>query len=169
MYIEDLELADNYNRNPEEDEPAFGTTRAVISYIPQDDREYIVVGENRSSGITSGENYIITDKSDNELVSQLGGEENTTRWAMRFFSFVLLTFGFTSMLSPILVFTDWIPVAGQIARGAATFLSAIIAGIIVLSTVFLLNYWWIVGLSLFLIVILFVGFSVFTKKEKTIG
>lgn len=166
VYIEDLEPLDTYDRTPDQDEPEFGTTRALVTYIPQDDREYIVVGEKRNSGITGGDNHIITDQTDAQLIERLGGEETATRWLLRGLAFLLLTFGFTSMLSPILVFTDWIPVAGQIARGAATTVSAIIAGIIVLSTVFFLNFWWAIALALIAIVVGFGAMSLMSGKTE---
>ena len=57
------------------------------------------------------------------------------------------------MLSPILVFTDFIPIAGGIARSIATVVSGVISFVIVLTTVLLLNYWWICFLGISAIVI----------------
>lgn len=163
VVIEGLTAIETYGRSPEADEPAFGTTRAVVRFIKQDSREYTVVGEMRGDGLSSGDPFIVTDSSDSQLVSQLGGEESTQRWVMRFIAFALLTFGFTSMLSPILVFTDMIPVAGKAARSLATLISAIIAGIIVLLTVFLLNYWWII---LLLVMAIIAGFGFMTYQQQ---
>jgi len=163
IVIEGLPALQTYDRTPESDEPAFGTTRAVVTYITQDDREYTVVGEMRSDGLSSGDPFIVTDNSDSELVSQLGGEESTTRWVLRFISFLLMTFGFTSMLSPILVFTDMIPVAGKAARSLATLVSAILAGVIVLLTTFLLNFWWLI---LLVVVLGIVAFGLYTYQQQ---
>lgn len=163
VYIEGLTQLETFGRQPAEDEPAFGTTRALVTYLPLDDREYTVVGELRSDGFSAGDPFIFTDLSDSQLVSRLGGEESTSRWLMRFVAFVLLTFGFTSILSPILVFTDMIPLAGKAARSAATLVSAIAAGIIVLATVFLLNYWWAIAL---IIILGLLGFA-FIASRKT--
>lgn len=137
-----------YNRTPKEDEPAFGSTRAVVKYLEEENREYIVVGESRSDGITSGDLYIITDKSETELVETLKGEETILRWGLRFLAFLMLSAGFTGMLSPVLTFTDIVPLVGPAARNLAGFISSVLAGIILLATVFLLNYWWIIGLLL---------------------
>ncbi|KXK26022.1 MAG: hypothetical protein TR69_WS6001001315 [candidate division WS6 bacterium OLB20] len=164
VYIEGLTQIETFGRTPEEDEPAFGTTRALITYLDQDDREYTVVGEMRSDGLSSGDPFIVSDKSDTQLIGQLGGEETTSRWVMRFIAFALLTFGFTSMLSPILVFTDLIPVAGTAARSLATLISAILAGFIVLLTVFLLNYWWVILLIIMLAIAAF-GFVTYQKAK----
>lgn len=163
VYIEDAPEIDTYDRTPDQDEPAFGSTRALVSFIPVDDREYTVVGELRSSGFTSGDLFVITDKSDTELVNQLGGEETATRWGMRFVAFLLFTFAFTSMLAPVLVFTDWIPLVGNVARGIATLVSAILAAIIVLATIFLLNFWWLV---LLLIAASVLGFVYYTRLRE---
>lgn len=120
-----------------------GDVRAQVRYIPADDRDYIVVGELNSTSINKGDSYIISDKSDAELVSTLKTEENAQRWGLRLAAWILLTIGITSMLSPVLVFTDLIPIIGKSARGLATFVSSIISGVIVLLTVVLINYWWV--------------------------
>lgn len=170
--VEDVKIAnvdelDTYNQGLDEGNPEFGSTRALVSFIPKDNREYLVVGQIRGDSINSGDPFIVTDMTDSDLVEFLGQQESNQRFGARALAFILLTLGFTSMLSPILVLTDYIPLVGSAARWVATLISAVLAFIVVLVTLFLLKFWWII---LLLMVIGVLGFAYFAvSKKETLG
>lgn len=150
VHIAELTSLNSYGQSPKEDEPKFGTTRALVTYIPKDDREYTIIGEKRSGQISDGTPFIISDKSSTAIVEQLRSEEKTLRLGVRILAFVLMTIGFTSILNPVLSLTDLIPIAGNIARKVAFGISALISAVIVIATVVLLQYWWIILLVIIL-------------------
>lgn len=170
MEVEDVEILDidkleTYNQGLDEGNPEFGSTRALVSLIPNDGREYLVVGQIRGDSINSGDPFIVTDMTDADLIAFLGQQESNQRLGARVVAFILLTLGFTSMLSPILVLTDYVPLVGSAARGVATFISAILALIVVMVTLFLLKFWWLI---LLVIVVGLLGFAYLTISKKDI-
>lgn len=164
VVISGVEELETYGRTnlPEE----IGNTRVILKYIPLDETEYIIVGEQKGNSIDGGSIFILTDRSDAELVDSLRSGESFIRWTARFFAWVLLTFALTMMLSPILTFTDFIPVAGKLARRIATIISAVISFIIILATVFVLNYWFICFAGIILIVLLIIALLFVQIKNK---
>lgn len=163
VFIDGLEGVETYGQKVS---ASVGDTRATITYLSDDDREYIVAGELRSDGIRGGEVFILTDLGDSELVSHLQSSESFMRWALRGLAWLMLTIGFTSILAPVLALTDFIPLVGGAARAAATFVSAVVALIIVLTTVFFLNFWWLCLLSVVVLLLLLAGGFVFWYKNK---
>lgn len=155
VYLDNAPIPQTYGQNVSD---SVGSVRATIEFIPLDDREYIVIGEMRTTGISSGDTFVFTDQSEDEIVSTLSREESTQRWGMRAIAFFLLTFGLTSMLSPVLVFTDLIPIVGNAARSVATVVSGIIAFIVIALTILLINFWWI------FFVIMLIGVTIAIKK-----
>lgn len=153
VYLDNAPTVQTYGQDVSD---AIGSVRASIEYIPVDDREYIVIGEMRSTGISSGDTFVFTDQSEEEIVSTLSREESTQRWGMRALAFFLLTIGLTSMLSPVLVFTDLIPIVGGAARSIATVVSGIVAFVVIALTIFLINFWWI----FFIIMLIGIAFAI---------
>ncbi|MDQ6986079.1 MAG: TMEM43 family protein [Candidatus Dojkabacteria bacterium] len=138
IYLEDAPEINDYGRSVSDQ---VGKIRASVTYLEEDDREYIVVGELRSSGISSGDPFVFTDQDDSEIIDTLEGEESATRWGMRIFAFIILVIAFTSILSPILAFTDLIPLVGGAARGLAAGLGAIVSIILMLIIITIANFW----------------------------
>jgi hypothetical protein len=163
LFRKELPVLNNYGRAVSAE---VGKLRATISYIPQDEREYIVVGEVRSGVIDSGEVFIVTDDSERELVGSLAAQESSSRWLLRIVAFVMLTLGLTSILSPVLAFTDLIPVVGSAARGLAGLVSAAIAVIIIFLTTIIIQFWWVLFIILVIGLIAFLYSSFHARKSK---
>lgn len=122
--------------------PEIGDERLVVSYLPLE-TELIVVGEVKGSEINGGEVFIITNKSDSDLVSTMKTEENTIYWVMKGGSWLLLTIGLLSIVGPILSLLDFIPVAGKAANCAASILAAVVSAVIVALGTIILKFWWL--------------------------
>ncbi len=122
--------------------PQIGDQRIVIQYLPVDEK-LLVVGEISGDTISKGEVFIISNKSDSELLSELKGEETIMYWALKGGSWLLLTIGFLSILGPVLSLLDFIPIAGQAANCAASVVGAILAAIIVLLGTLIIKFWYL--------------------------
>lgn len=121
--------------------PEIGDYRITLSYL-QIDIELIVIGEISGSSISGGETFIISNKSDSELLSDLKSGETTTYWVMKAGSWFMLTMGFMMLLSPVLSLLDFIPIAGKAASCAASVVGAIFAFIIVVTATIIIKFWW---------------------------
>ncbi|MCA9386291.1 hypothetical protein KC717_06625 [Candidatus Dojkabacteria bacterium] len=139
-----------------------GATRLKIEYIPESTDQLIVVGELTNGTIADGETLIVSNLSNDELVTKLENQEATARLAMRFFAWLLLTIGFGAILAPILEFVELIPVAGKVAKVAAFFISAVFSAFLVLTGVLLLKFWYIFAA---LGVVLFIGSIILITKH----
>jgi hypothetical protein len=131
--------------------PKLGDKKLTVNYLPLQE-SLIVIGDISQSKISSGETFIISNKTDAELLDQIVSDENTTFWIGKFLAWLFITIAISSILAPILAFTDFIPVAGKIARTIAGILGAILSLIIVIVFSLLIKYWFIV-LILFAVII----------------
>lgn len=151
--------------------PIIGDKRLLVNYMPSD-TDILVVGELSQKIISGGEVFIISNKTDAELLSDLKTSETTMYWVLKFIVWLLLTIGIMSVLGPILSVLDFIPIAGKAASCVASMFAAVVAVGIVIAGSLIIKFWWlclglaavgVVGLiSLFLIVVLKKG----SKKEE---
>jgi hypothetical protein len=119
-----------------------GDVRIVVDYLPTD-TELLVVGEITGSEIKGGESFIVSNKSDSELVSDLKSEETAIYWIMKVGSWLLLTLGFMMILGPILSLLDFIPIAGKVANCVASIVGAAVAAGIVLMATLIIKFWYL--------------------------
>jgi len=143
--------------------PEVGDYRLVVNYLPID-TDLLIVGEFGTNTIDKGELFIITTKGNDELINDMKTAETTTYWVMKGVSWLLLTFGFLMLLSPILTLLDFIPIAGKAVSCVASIIAAVISlGIVLLATI-IIKFWWlfiilsglfIIGLIILLVVLIF--------------
>lgn len=145
-----------------------GSTRLVIEYVPVSD-ELIVVGNLHNGKINGGEVNIISNYSDSELINKLRNEENAMRWVIRFLAWLFLTLGFTSVVGPLLVFADFIPGVNKIVGCVSFLVFGMLSALIVLLITFAINYWWVVVLCLFGIIVLLGLFMAYAIRKKLFG
>jgi hypothetical protein len=122
--------------------PELGDYRIVVNYLALD-TELLVIGEISGSTISGGETFIVSNKSDADLVGDLKTAETTMYWVMKGGAWLLLTFGLLMMIGPILSLLDFIPIAGQAANCVASIVAAIIAAGIVLAATLIIKFWYI--------------------------
>lgn len=146
--------------------PELGDYRIVVQYLAID-TELLVVGQISGSNIGSGgEVFIITTKSDAELLSDMQTEETTLYWVTKGGSWLLLTIGLLMMLGPILSLLDFIPIAGQAANCAATVIAAVISVGIVIAGTLIIKFWWVcIALSIIGVIALVVLLIVLVAKK----
>jgi len=152
-------------------DPEIGDYRIKLSYLPLE-TDLLIVGEFTSDTIKQGEVYIITTKSDAQLISDMKSSETATYWVMKGASWLLLTFGFLMILSPILSLLDFIPIAGKAASCVASIVAAIISLGIVVAGTLIIRYWWlflligaVIAVGLILLLIFLITKKGGDKKE----
>lgn len=150
--------------------PYLGQQRITVSYLSVD-TELLIIGELTSDKIKKGEVFIITTKSDEQLLADIKAGETVAYWGLKFASWLLFTMGFLTILGPILSILDFIPVAGKAANCLASVISAVVAiGLVVAGTI-IIKFWWLC-LGLFVVgavaaVILLV--TLLTRKKEKKG
>jgi hypothetical protein len=143
--------------------PVIGDKRLLVRYMPTD-IDLLIVGEISQRSISGGDVFILSNKSDSQLISDMKTSETTMYWVLKFIVWLLLTIGIMSILGPILSVLDFIPIAGKAASCAASIFAAIISIGIVIAGSLIIKFWWlclglaavgVVGLiSLFLVIVL---------------
>lgn len=145
-----------------------GTTRALVKSLSVNNQEFIVVGELNANQIKSGDPFIITNKTDTELVSNLQSSENTQRTMLIAAAWISCFIGFSMIFAPILELVSWIPLFGNAAKFAAGVISMILATILVLMGYLFIKFWFVFVILLVVSVVLaiFLVFKVVTSKKK---
>ncbi|MFA4931149.1 MAG: TMEM43 family protein [Patescibacteria group bacterium] len=141
-----VKLAQGETRTPE-----LGDERLVVTYLDTE-QNLIVVGELNNDKISGGSQYIITNKSDSDLMKTLKTEENFWYWFLKVIIWLLLVIGLTSIIGPLLALLDFIPLVGDAARNVAGLIAAVIAFLMVLIGSLLIKFWWLFLILLVLIV-----------------
>jgi hypothetical protein len=142
-----------------------GTVRMVVDSLPITKNNYIVVGNVSNGQITSGEPFIITDKSDAELIKDLETSENTQRIVMMIVSWIVTFLGLSMLISPIVMLADLIPFAGGVAKFISNVIAFILATAMVLGGWLLFKFWYIFIILAIVLVVLAVKL-VMDKKKK---
>jgi len=137
-----------------------GSMRAVVNYVPMANQTLLVVGEKAGNMIKAGNPFIISDKSDQELIKNLQDSENTQRVLWMAGAWLACFIGFSMIFAPLIELVDWIPLFGGAAKAAAGFIALVLATIIVLLGFAFIKFWYlfvilllvVFGLTIFLIV-----------------
>ena len=122
--------------------PVIGDERKVITYISVDGT-FIVIGEISNNKISGGDPFIVSNKSDADILSSLRTEENVTYLGFKIGSWLFLTLGLMLVIGPILALADFIPVAGKMANCLALIIASIVSAAIVLLITMLIKLWWL--------------------------
>lgn len=158
------ELGTNQKITPELDDE-----RMTIRYLDLDE-ELIVIGEVSGGKIAGGDEFIVTNRGDAELIAGLKSEENMWYWVMKFIIWLLLFIGLSSIVGPVLAVLDFIPLVGSAARWVGGVIGAILALIIVVVGTLLIKFWWLwLILIVLLVAVLAVILVYYMKKNKTDG
>lgn len=134
--------------------PKVGDRRLSVTYLPIGE-SLLIVGEVSNNTVASGDVFIVSNKSDAQLTSDLESQENTMYWVIKGAAFFFFFISIMTLVRPVLEFVEIIPIAGKAASTAATFIGLTLAFLIVLIGTFVVKFWWLF-LGLF-IASLFVG------------
>lgn len=172
--VESKTFYENYLGDYEEgsagrvDTPDIGDRRMIVEYLPVDE-EMLVVGEISGSTIKSGETFIISNKGDEELISDLKSSENAIYWMMKIGSWLFFTLAILSLLGPILALVDFIPLVGKSATCAASIVAGILSFIIVLAGTLIIKFWFVFLAMMALVFGLLIVILVFVLTKKSGG
>jgi len=135
------------------DTPDIGDRRMIVEYLPTDE-QLLVVGEISGTMVKGGEAFIISNKGNEGLVSDLKSSESAVYWAMKIGAWLFFTLAILSLLGPILAMVDFIPLVGKSATCAASIIAAIIAFVIVLMGTLIIKFWYV------FVILMVLGFGV---------
>jgi len=144
----------DYMRFETEDDatPILGDQRMFVTYL-NIDTDLIVIGDvsedsEGNKSIKSGETFIITNKTDSELISNMQASENATYWFVKIIALVLLVIGFKGLVAPLLALTDFIPLVGKAANSVATGVAVVLAVIVITIVSLVVKFWWVLLLGI---------------------
>lgn len=135
-------------------------TREVVIGIPAD-QNLVVIGEINNGIIQSGDPFIISNKTDAEIVADLKSSENLKFWLMKGAAWIFIAGGLTALLGPIFAIMNFLPGLGSALNGLVFFANAIIAALIVLFGSLVIKFWYV-----FLVLLVGGVIAGFTMKKK---
>lgn len=141
--------------------PATKTRETVIGVTP--DQQLIVIGEINGDTIRSGDPFIVSNKTDAELLASMQKAESFKFWGMKIGAWLFIALGFMGILGPIFAVLNIIPGVGGFFSGIGFFISAIISAVIVLIGSLVIAYWYI---FVALLVILIIAALVIKMRKK---
>ncbi|HEC65171.1 MAG TPA: hypothetical protein ENI23_07755 [bacterium] len=145
-----------------------GDERILLSYLAVDAEDMIVIGEIQGDTISGGEVFIVSNKSDGQLLQDLEAQESLLFWASKIGAFILLSIGFQTLFAPILILTNFIPIAGKMARSAASGIAGLLAFLLVIFGTIVIKFFWIIIVLCGLVTVGLV-FGAFTLIKKNKG
>lgn len=162
-----LSVLEGYTDYPNSYSAEVGDVRITVNYVSIDD-SLIVVGDISGNRISSGDTFIISNKSDAELLSDLENSENTQNMILKGIAFVLYFVGYMSIFRPLIALADFIPLVGKPASAAASVAALILAaGSVFVVTVFI-KFWWLIVLAGVCIVLILLGLLAGTVIGKKV-
>ncbi len=117
-------------------------TRDVVVGIPAD-QNLIIVGEINNGIIRSGDPFIISNKTDAEIVGDLKSAENTKFWLMKGAAWFFLAFGLMGIFGPVFALLNILPGVGSAVSGIMFVIFAIVAALLVAIGSLVIKFWFI--------------------------
>lgn len=133
-------------------------TREIVSGIPAD-QPLIAVGELNQGAMRSGDPFIISNKTHDELLKDLKKADSFKFWLMKGGAWLLIALGFSAIFGPIFALMNLIPGMGS-ALGGLMFLGfAVLSAVIVLLGSLVIAYWYV----LVALIVLGLIFAIYKK------
>ena len=126
--------------------------------------QLLVVGDIANGRINGGDPFIITNKSNQDLISFLESSEKSTWWILKLATLLLFGFGLYLLLGPFLLVLDAIPVLGKIGKGGLLIVCLIIGLIFTVLSSLIIAFWYII----LIILIALVGYFVYLRKKQPV-
>lgn len=123
----------------------------------------IVIGELNDGVIQDGEIFIITNKTNQEVIDLYKEETRLDWWYYKTISLILLTLGLTAFIIPVLSFLDIFANLGWLVSGVVFVSSLIISLIAVFLTTIILTFWWLIILIALILLIMMIRI----KRKKS--
>ncbi len=125
--------------------------------------QLLVVGDISNNIISSGNPFIITNKSNENLIASLESSEKTTWWILKIATLLLFGFGLYLMLGPLLLVLDVIPVLGKIGKGGILAVCLIIGFIFTVLSSLIIAFWYII----LIILLVLAGYLIYLKTQQS--
>ena len=137
-------------------------TRQIVTGITAD-QPLIVIGEVNNGVIRSGKPFIVSNKTDAEILADLKSTEKMIFWITKGLAWLLIAGGLTAIIGPIFAVLDILPGLGGALKSIVFLVNGVIAAIIVFLGTLVIEYWYVaLGILIALIALLFV-----MKKGKS--
>ncbi|PIR21080.1 MAG: hypothetical protein COV45_02825 [Deltaproteobacteria bacterium CG11_big_fil_rev_8_21_14_0_20_47_16] len=130
---------------PNGGEPALGDKRVKVTGIKAG-APLFVAGHHSNGTISANEDgmMIVSAMSEGETIQSLKSGDRFMYWLIKVGSFLLLYIGFMSVLGPLTWALSWIPLLGEIGRGAIGFAMFVLSAILIAAITVLVHYFWYV-------------------------
>ncbi|OGY41090.1 MAG: hypothetical protein A2Y82_01665 [Candidatus Buchananbacteria bacterium RBG_13_36_9] len=149
-----LDLKTVYSLNEEK------AREKIEALLPAD--QLLVVGDIANSNISGGDPFIITNKSNQDLVAALVSSEKTTWWILKIATLLLFGLGLYMLLGPALLILDAIPILGKIGQIGLLIVCLLIGLIFTVLSSLIIAYWYIILILLAAIA----GYLIYLKKQQ---
>lgn len=127
------------------------TTYGVIA-----DNELVVVGHLENSLIADGVVFVVTNKSNKDLVNSMSNMGTMEWWLYKVGALLLITLGITSFILPILTFLDIFPQLGLGAIGLIMLFAFLLSALLVFIAAIVITFWWLMFVIVGLVFILMI-------------
>ncbi len=131
-------------------------TREIITGVTID-QPLIVIGEVNNGVIRSGKPFIVSNKTDAEIITDLKATEKIIFWITKGLAWLFIAGGLTAIIGPIFAILDILPGLGGSLKSIVFLANGVIAAIVVTLGTVVIEYWYLLlGAIIALIVLLFV-------------
>ena len=117
-------------------------TREKVVGVPAD-QNIIVIGEVANGTISAGDPFIVSNKSDAEIVKDLKSSENLKFWLMKGAAWFFLAFGLMSIFGPVFALLNILPGVGSALSGIMFVVFAIVSAILVALGSLVIKFWYV--------------------------
>lgn len=142
------------------------TRETIYGVLSKDD--LVVVGSLKQNTISDGVVFVITNKSNKDLIDSMSSMGTIEWWLYKVGALLLMTLGFTAFILPILTFLDIFPNLGIGAISLILLFGFIIAALLVFISAIIITFWWLIFVIVGLVIIMLLRIKS-KKKIKPIS
>lgn len=158
VFINDIEPVTLFGQTPSQQ---VGKTRLTIESVPVDSI-IILVGNYNNQAFYDGDPFLISNKTNPELIDYLKTQETTTRSIIRFFAWFALTVAIASIVNALFKLVSF-GFGFKKVSALIYIVAGIISAIIVRFIVHFISYWYI---YLILVILIAGGALILTMNSK---
>ena len=145
-----------------------GPNEREIIYGASNEEKLIIIGEINNDVIDSGRIFLITNKTNPELITYLTEGGQFEWWLYKLGALFLLTLGITAFILPILAFLDIFPKFGIVTIFLIFLFSLVVSSLLVFISAIVITFWWLIFVIIALMLILLIRIKG-KKAKKTIN
>lgn len=142
------------------------TRETIYGVLAQ--KDLVVVGDLERNNISDGVVFVITNKSNRDLINAMSGMGTTEWWLYKIGALLIMTLGFTAFILPILTFLDIFPNLGLRAISLILLTGFVLASLLVFVSAVVITFWWLIFVIVGLVIIMLLRIKT-KKKTKPIS